>query len=154
MDFETILDQAIAMLQRRGRVAYRTLKMQRVVMFVNDMRTRQVAARFGIGDIDAALLKKLRFSLSERNQVHGAIERGEDVLIENSPAAHDRLPDWCRRHARVATCAMLPIIVKQKLIGIIYADVAAAHEIDAEQFQHLKTLRNQAALAVSAQRKR
>jgi len=135
-------------------IAFRTLEMQRVVMFVNDVRTRQVAARFGIGDIDATLLKKLKFSLSELNPVHGAIERGEDVLIENSPAAHDRLPDWCRRHARAATCAMLPIVVKQTLIGIIYADVAAAHDIDAEQFQHLKTLRNQAALAVSVQRKR
>ena len=28
MHFEEILDQAIAMLQRRGRVAYRTLKLQ------------------------------------------------------------------------------------------------------------------------------
>src|SRR5215510_143819 len=28
MNFEEILDQAIAMLQRRGRVAYRTLKLQ------------------------------------------------------------------------------------------------------------------------------
>jgi hypothetical protein len=28
MTFEEILDQAIAMLQRRGRVAYRTLKLQ------------------------------------------------------------------------------------------------------------------------------
>ena len=28
MNFEEILDQAMAMLQRRGRVAYRTLKLQ------------------------------------------------------------------------------------------------------------------------------
>jgi hypothetical protein len=135
-------------------VAFRALDVQRVVMFVNDIRTRQVAARFGIGAVDAALLKKLRFSLSERNALHGAIENGEDKLIEDSQAVHDNMPDWYRKHTGAATCALLPIRVNKILIGVIYADAGSAHSIDIHQFQYLKTLRNLAALTVSAQRKR
>lgn len=135
-------------------VAFRALDVQRVAMFVNDIRTRHVAARFGIGAIDAALLKKLRFSLSERNELHSTIESGEDVLIEDSQAVCDNMPDWYRKHTGAATCALLPIRVNDKLIGVIYADSGSPHDIDIHQFQFLKTLRNLAAVAVSAQRKR
>jgi len=135
-------------------VAYRTLEVQRVVMFVNDLRTRRVAARFGIGAIDAELLKKFRFSLSERHYIHAAVERGEDVLVASAAAEQHELPDWFRKHARAAACALLPIRLHDKMIGIIYADADTDHGIDDNRFQHLKILRNQAALAVSAQRKR
>ncbi len=135
-------------------IAYRVLEVQRVVMFVNDMRAHKVAARFGMGAVDEGLLKKLQFSLSERNPVHHAVERGQDLLIAESLTVRDRMPDWYRKHARAASCALLPIRLNEKLIGMIYADAEEAHGIDAEAFRHLKTLRNQAALAVRAQRAR
>jgi hypothetical protein len=65
MTFEEILDQAIAMLQRRGRVSYRALK-------------RQL-------DLDDAYVEDVKLELIEVHQV--AVDQDNTMLVWTSDAA-------------------------------------------------------------------
>lgn len=104
MTFENILDQAIAMLQRRGRLTYRTLKRQ--------------------FDLDDAALEDLKIELIEGQQLT-TDEHGTVLVWSGSagPAAAvrglTRFSAGCRRGLRdcMASCtatAMLRISISQQ----------------------------------------
>ena len=87
MTFEEILDQAIAMLQRRGRVTYRTLRLQ------FQLDEEQLEA------LKEALIDAERLAVDEEGRVlvwmGGAREtRGERRVTLSAPSRRDR----CRTH--------------------------------------------------------
>jgi hypothetical protein len=61
-----------------------------------------------------------------------------------------RIPAWYREKVNAQTFLVLPIVISGKVIGMFYADRDNAGELNIEP-QHLrllKTLRNQAVLAI------
>ena len=78
MTFEEILDQAIAMLQRRGRVSYRTLTLQ--------------------FHLDTESLEALKEELLEVH--HLAVDQGGRMLVWAGETRRFHIPPGCDRRAR------------------------------------------------------
>jgi hypothetical protein len=80
-----------------------------------------------------------------------ALEKGADIVIENTQAPNiaQRIPDWHRRVISAKSFLLLPVMLKNNAIGLLYADseLADGIKIDAEQLGLLRTLRGQVVLA-------
>lgn len=60
------------------------------------------------------------------------------------------MPDWFRKLLPAKSFALFPILINKKTIGLLYGDADAAGrlKISAGELALLKTLRNQAVLAI------
>ncbi|MES2012925.1 MAG: HDOD domain-containing protein [Pseudomonadota bacterium] len=132
---------------------HRSMGFNRTLLFIRDVKTHKMSARFGFGkDIDV-VLPKFRFSLDFTPDVfHLAMSKGADLMIEDISAENitDKIPAWYRQTVSSQSFILLPMIVKDKPIGLFYADMNQAHsmQISPKQLSLLRTLRNQAVLAV------
>lgn len=83
---------------------------------------------------------------------HVALQKNIDVFITDTGDARlvTRIPDWYRKAFSAGAFLLFPIIVKDKPFGMIYADAARANSvmIQEDEIKLLRTLRNQAVLAV------
>lgn len=136
-------------------VIYRGLQPTRVLFWVRDPKHRQMVTRFGFGkDIDH-LLGQLRFSLGEGEDLFNrALREGTDVAVadtrESKVAA--QIPEWCRTRLSARTLLLYPLMIKQAPLGLILVDWEEPHRVPAAAMERLlKTLRNQAVLAVRQQ---
>src|SRR5215471_16208438 len=94
MTFEEILDQAMAMLQRRGRVTYRTLRLQ------FQLDEEQLEA------LKEALIDAERLAVDEQGRVLVWIG-GADMLPLTTPPAAPRSADAERRQLTVMFCDLV-----------------------------------------------
>ena len=129
MTFEEILDQAIAMLQRRGRVSYRALKRQ--------------------FDLDEAYVEDLKLELIE---VHGvAMDQDSTMLVWTGAAASAATPEPVQAPApstytpsylaeKILTCKSA-LEGERKQVTVLFADLKGSTELirdlDPETAQHL-----------------
>lgn len=132
---------------------YRGIGFSRAVILIRDNKQNLMAARFGFGAEINAVIQRFRFSLnSVPDAFHLAIEKGLDIAIEDthSPNITDKIPAWYRDTINAPCFILLPIMVKDKAIGLIYADMLEANALNLSQQQLslLRTLRNQAVLAI------
>jgi hypothetical protein len=136
---------------------YRAMGFSRVMLFMRDARTPTMIARLGYGtDIDR-IMRELRLPLDNEQDVFSVVlERNVDVLVTDVGAENirSRIPDWFRKNALGQTFVVLPVVVDKKAIGMFYGDKALAGElvIEAREMNLLKTLRNQAVLALKPRR--
>jgi hypothetical protein len=81
-----------------------------------------------------------------------ALEKNVDLFIADTRADNiaSRIPAWYREKINAQTFLLLPLVVNKKVIGLFYADRDSAGEltIEPEHLRLLKTLRNQAVLAI------
>ena len=110
-------------------------------------------AKIGFGDHVEAILPRLKFTLNFVPDVfHLAIEKGLDLVIQDvqSPAIANKIPAWYRDSIEAQCFVLLPIMVNKKAVGLIYADMKEANslKISERQLSLLRTLRNQAVLAI------
>jgi HD-like signal output (HDOD) protein len=132
---------------------YRGMKFQRVIAFIRDLKTSTMRARFGFGaDIDG-LLPKLFFPIKfEPDVFHVALEKGVDIVIEDVSANNiaSKIPQWYQETLQAECFMLLPIMINDKAIGLIYADMHQANslQISPRQLSLLRTLRNQTVLAI------
>ena len=77
--------------------------------------------------------------------------KGGDLLIADTtePRSRDKLPAWYLRDFDAGAFVLLPLMHKERPLGMIYADHASPGGIvmDEKGFALLRTLRNQAAMA-------
>lgn len=134
-------------------VIHRGMGFQRTMIFVRDPKNKQMAARFGFGaDIDS-LLGKFRFALDASQDVFNlSMTKGVDLMIEDISADNiaAKIPKWYTGAVDCQSFLLLPIMVNQKAVGLFYADSQQAHsmQISPRQLSMLRTLRNQAVLAI------
>lgn len=132
---------------------YRGMGFNHVMIFVRDGKTDTMRARFGFGaDIDG-LLPKLKFPIKfEPDVFHVAMEKGVDIVIEDVTAENiaSKIPAWYRNAVKAQCFLLLPVMINNKAIGLFYADMEAANslQISQRQLSLLRTLRNQAVLAI------
>ena len=62
----------------------------------------------------------------------------------------DKIPDWYRDTVNAPCFILLPLMLNGKAIGMFYADMPEANSLDIsrQQLSLLRTLRNQAVLAI------
>ena len=77
--------------------------------------------------------------------------KGADSMISDAAEARisARLPEWYRKRVNAPTFLLLPLAIKGKPFGLIYADKAekGGLVLDEKELALLRTLRNQAVMA-------
>lgn len=133
---------------------YRSMGFTRVLLYVRDTASNTLQSRFGIGlDVEAIVAGKFAIGLNETKDVfQAAVGKGVDVFIENinAEAIRRHIPDTYRNAIPARSFALFPIIVKGAPIGLLYgdSDAVGAIRFNAEELSLLKTLRNQAVIAI------
>lgn len=132
---------------------YRGMQFNRVLIFVRDGKANLMRARFGFGsDIDR-VLPRLQFPIPfEPDVFHVAMEKGVDIVIEdvNADNIATKIPAWYRSIVPAQCFLLLPVMINGRAIGLLYADMENANSLQVSQRQLslLRTLRNQAVLAI------
>ncbi|MBI1174125.1 MAG: protein kinase [Sideroxydans sp.] len=132
---------------------YRSLGFNRTLIFIRDGKQNMMVARFGFGEHIDEVIPRCRFSLKFAPDVfHLAVEKGTDIVIEDVQAENiaSKIPAWHREAIDAQSLLLLPIMINNKAIGLLYADMLQAHSLHLTQRQlaMLRTLRNQAVLAI------
>lgn len=132
---------------------FRGMDFGRVMLAIRDARTQTMKGRFGLGKDVEALIKEFHFPLHfEPDVFHIALRQGVDILISDTTAESikSRIPGWYRKGVDAPAFVIFPVIVDKKPIAMFYADVTVpgALNIGENQLSLLKTLRNQAVLAI------
>lgn len=132
---------------------YRGIGFNRAIILTRDNKQNAMVAKFGFGHGVEALIPGFRFPLPFVADVfHLSIEKGLDIAIENinAPNIADKIPAWYRTSINAPCFILLPVMLKDRAIGMFYADMLEASSLKVSQHQLslLRTLRNQAVLAI------
>jgi len=132
---------------------YRGMGFHHVMILVRDGKSNSMRARHGFGEQVDVLLPKFQFSLKfEPNVFHVALQKGADIVIEDVNAENitSKIPQWYHQGVDAQCFLLLPVMINAKPIGLFYADMRDANslQITARQLGLLRTLRNQAVLAI------
>lgn len=131
---------------------YRSELFDHVMICVLDRSSQSLLARVGLGRNAAKMRGSFRIPLTFAPDVfHAATSKGQDILISDATAANirSRIPEWHVRAANAHAFLLLPIMINNKPLGLIYADkVDQPLLIPSQLLGLLKALRNQAALAL------
>jgi serine/threonine protein kinase len=132
---------------------YRAMGFQRVLLCLREPKSGSMAGRFGFGEDTSELARKFRFPLVDAPNVFQlAITKGVDIIINDidDPKIASKIPDWHRKIAVAKTFVLLPLLIKGNPVGMIYCDrdKAGSIVIPEKELSLLKTLRNQALLAI------
>jgi len=132
---------------------YRAKGFRRVILCIRDGRSNQMLGRFGFGSDAQEVAKRFRFSLVFAPDIfHAALANGVDILISDTHARKiaARIPSWFRQAVSAETFVVFPLCLKGSPLAMIYADSERAGEIEIsdQELSLLRTLRNQAVLAI------
>ncbi|MGB4065459.1 MAG: HDOD domain-containing protein [Azonexus sp.] len=132
---------------------YRAMGFKRVVLCIRDAKAGVMQGRFGFGPDANEVAKAFRFPLSFTPDIfHAATSKGVDLLISdiNDPKIAGRIPDWYRKAVPANSFVLFPLNIKGNSVALIYADrdEPGGISIPEKELQLLRTLRNQAILAI------
>ncbi len=132
---------------------YRAKGFKRVILCIRDAKKNTMTGRFGFGPDAPEIAKRFNFPLSFTPDIfHAALSKGVDILISDTNDAKiaARIPEWFRKGIAAGTFVLFPLCVKGNPVAMIYADRDLAGEIviPEKELALLRTLRNQAVLAI------
>ncbi|WP_249605157.1 HDOD domain-containing protein [Chromobacterium sp. IRSSSOUMB001] len=135
---------------------YRGLGFDHALICARSGTDLPLQARFGFGEKVELLLPALRADIDSGDSLfRKALERNADMLIDDidAPAIAQHIPAWYRQMSVAHTFVLLPLSLDKRKLGILYGDrrQAGSLAIAPEQLSLLKTLRNQALLAIRQQ---
>ncbi len=134
----------------------RALGVRRVVFCLRDAKTDTLVGRLGLGDdadaVRAAFRVPLKVAAGASPDLFTIVcLKGADTLIADATAPNiaPRLPAWFRDRVGASAFLLLPLMLKNAPLGLIYADQASAGAIELgdKELSLLRTLRNQAVMA-------
>jgi len=131
----------------------RAMDFQRIVFCLRDAKTDALTGRFGLGKDVESLTKAFHIPLKvTASDLFAAVcLKGADTMISDAtePRIAGRLPEWYIKRVNAPTFLLLPLAIKGKPFGLIYADKAdkGGLVLDEKELALLRTLRNQAVLA-------
>ncbi len=134
---------------------FRALDFRRIVFCMRDPKTDTLTGRFGLGVGVEGVVKLFRIPLNPstgKPDLFATIcNKGADTLISDAkaPRIMERLPDWHHKLGGAPAFLVLPLQLKGKTFGMIYADKAEQGSLllDEKELALLRTLRNQAVMA-------
>lgn len=132
---------------------YRAMGFEHVLLCLRDAKSNAMVGCFGFGPDAQALVKQLRFTLMATPDVfHVSLSKGVDIIIDDidDPKIAERVPDWYRQGLPGHTFVLLPLKIKAVPVAMIYCSKSRAGtiKIPEKELSLLKTLRNQALLAI------
>lgn len=132
---------------------YRAMGFKRVLLCIKDVKSGTMQGRFGLGPGANELAKSFRFPLTFAPDIfHAATSQGVDLLISDidDPKISARIPEWYRKLASGRSFVLFPLNIKGNPVALIYADddQAGGIAIPEKELSLLRTLRNQAILAI------
>ena len=132
---------------------FRALKARRVVLCLRDGRSDCMRARIALGTQPEQARAKFQFGLGGQGDLFNVIlSREVDVLISDAGESRlrQRLPAWYVAHFDAPTFLVLPLRIRQSPVAMIYVDhdTAGGLVISARALSMLRSLRNQAVLAI------
>lgn len=132
---------------------YRGLGFRRAIICIRDNKINAMVARMGLGAGVDEVIPRFRFKITfEPDVFHLAIEKGVDIVIEDLNAASiaNKIPVWYKQALDAESFILLPIVISKKTVGLFYADMQQANtlKLSEQQLSLLRTLRNQAVLAI------
>jgi serine/threonine protein kinase len=132
---------------------YRAMGFKRVVLCIRDAKAGVMQGRFGFGPDANDVARAFRFPLSFTPDIfHAATSKGVDLLISDidDPKIASRIPDWYRKAVPAHSFVLFPLNIKGSPVALIYADrdEPGGIAIPEKELQLLRTLRNQAILAI------
>ena len=133
---------------------YRGMGFTRVLLCIRDPAQNALRGRIGFGqDIDQVIKRGFSVSLTPaRDAFYAAISQGADIFIEdvNGEKIKDHIPAWYRKLVPARSLVLFPVMLGKKPVGLFYADSDAGQPIKlgSAELNLLKTLRNQAVLAI------
>jgi len=133
---------------------YRAIGFDRVLLFTLDARQQSLRCRFGFGtDAEQIVHKAVSIPLDGvRDLFYAAAVMGADLCIQDveSDKVKPHVPAWYRTSIGARGMVLLPIVDRKRTVGLIYADSnsPATLHFSSEELGLLKTLRNQAVLAL------
>ena len=132
---------------------YRGMGFSQVLLCTRDPRNNCLQARFGFGARIEEFIKSFSVPLGQtQNVFQVALDKNVDLFIADSRADNiaSRIPAWYREKINAPTFLLLPLVINKRIVGMFYADRDQTGELNIEpdQLRLLKTLRNQAVLAI------
>ncbi|WP_018747405.1 serine/threonine protein kinase [Chitiniphilus shinanonensis] len=132
---------------------YRGIGFERVVFATRDPKRSVIQGRFGFGEGIAGMVDGFQIEVGPVVDVFQvALARNADILIEDihAESIRDRIPAWYPRWVPACTFIVFPLKLDQRVIGCFYGDMreAGSLKIANNELNLLKTLRNQALLAI------
>lgn len=138
---------------------FRAMALQRIVFCLRDPKTDALTGRFGlgagvegVGNIDG-VVKAFQITLkaSSLDLFSTVCLNGVDTMISDATETRiaQRLPAWYLSQVHAPTFMLLPLVLKGKPFGMIYADKAekGVLPLDEQALALLRSLRNQAIIA-------
>ncbi len=132
---------------------FRALDFRYVVFCMRDPKVDTLTGRFGLGQGVNALTKVFNIPLkaTPTDLFSVVCLKGVDTMISDASEPHlaQRLPAWYRHAINAPTFLLLPLMIKGRPFGLIYADKAekGGLVLDEKELALLRTLRNQAVVA-------
>jgi len=132
---------------------YRAVGFHRVVLALLDRKQGCIVGRLGFGEADEGFIKGFRIPSAYSVDVfHNAMKNSVDVYIADTTLEkmQAEIPEWYRRISSAGSFLLLPLVIRNRPIGLIYADHIMPHgfNVDIKRLNLLKSLRNQIVLAV------
>jgi HD-like signal output (HDOD) protein len=135
-------------------VIYRALQCNRTILFINESRQKEMAARYGYGAGIQKIVGKIRFRIDSAGQqdlFSRAIHSCKDLIVDDSHASelYPLIPEWYRKNIDAQAFVFLPIVYQNICVGAYYADMETAEPlVNALDHKYLSLLRNQLILAI------
>lgn len=133
---------------------YRALNFHRIIFCLRDPKLDVITGRFGLGEGVEGVVRLFNVPMSgagASNLFTAICLKGADTLISDTsdPRLANRLPAWYRQSFNAPTFLVMPLLIKDKPFGLIYADKATPGglRVDEKELALLRTLRNQGVMA-------
>ncbi len=132
-------------------VMHRAFKFDHAVVCMVNNKKNIMEGKFGHG-INNAILSQFQFSLKYKADVfHLALDKGMDIFISDTTDAKiiKKIPAWYRQIIEAESFIIMPVMVKNKAIGLFYGDRFKSNELIINQ-QELNLMKKLKLLAAQA----
>jgi eukaryotic-like serine/threonine-protein kinase len=130
---------------------YRGFEFNRVLFCMLDQKQAKMAARFGFGENIDTILGDFEFKVTRSSDFFNmAVMRVKDVIVDDSHVARVRenLPSWYAKIINTHSFLIYPLIIKEKSIGLLYADKKSSPILNDDQKDYMNILRDKAIWAI------
>jgi eukaryotic-like serine/threonine-protein kinase len=131
---------------------HRGLNFHRVILCIMDNKNKRMTARFALGSVSQQIIDRFWFDVGQYPDVFNtAVTKNLDMIINDTDdqTIKDRIPKWYRSLIGLSSFVICPIVVKDKPIGIFYADkITQGNILSDNEINYMKILRNHALLAI------
>lgn len=144
-DLDVVLREILQVMQR-------AFEFRRVLLCLRDVSGESLRGRLGVGAQARPIGAAFTVDLKGGSDLFSVVcRKGVDTLISDATLSNiaQRLPAWYRSSLNAPAFLLMPMQLKSKPLGLIYADKAQAGAIDLseKELALLRTLRNQAVMA-------